>query len=196
MTSIKQTVQESDGGKNRFKKLNSIYKMTSIKQTMQESDGKKNRFEDLNSIYKMTSIKQTMQESDDDDVDDIINGRKNRFKELPSIYKMSSTEQTMIKSQDDKIIDHEISYCKKNRVKGLHTIYKMSSTKQTMKKPNHELDAGSNLLDCLVPDINVPIMKPSKGAWFKNWIQNARNAKCMKHQKQSKKDLWRLPTGF
>ena len=29
-------------------------------------------------------------------------------------------------------------------------------------------------LDSLVPDIKVPIMKPSKGVWFKNGIKNAK----------------------
>ena len=55
----------------------------------------------------------------------------------------------------------------------------MTSNKQTMKKRNNDVDVGANLLDSLVPDINVPIMKPSRGAWFKNWIQNA---KCKMHE--------------
>ena len=52
----------------------------------------------------------------------------------------------------------------------------MSSTKQTMKKHNHDVDVVSNLLDSLVPDINVPIMKPSKPNRFnfKKWIDNAK----------------------
>ena len=157
-----------------------IYKMASTKQMMEKSQGDqisyggKNRFKGLPIIYKMASTEQIMEKSQDDDIDD---GEKNRFKGLPIIYKMTSTEQMMEKSQDGNI-DDEMSYGEKNRVKGLHTIYKMSSTKQTMKKRNHDDEVGSNLLDSLVPDINVPIMKPSKGAWFKNWIQNA---KCKMH---------------
>ena len=58
-----------DVERNKFRKLSSIYKMTSIKQTMQESDDGKNRFNELPSIYKMTSIRQTMQESDDGIID-------------------------------------------------------------------------------------------------------------------------------
>ena len=95
--------------------------------------------------------------------------KRNRVKGLPSIYKMSSTKQTMEKRNDD--VDDEISHGGKNRVKGLLSIYKMSSTKQTMEKRNGDVDASANLLDSLVPDIDVPIMKPSKGVWFKNWIQ-------------------------
>ena len=41
----------------------------------------------------------------------------------------------------------------------------------TMKKRKEDVDVGSNLLDDLVPDINV---KPSKIAWFENFIQNAK----------------------
>ena len=55
----------------------------------------------------------------------------------------------------------------------------MTSIKQTMKKRYDDVDGGANLLDSLVPDINVPFMKPSKGALFKNWIQNA---KCKMHE--------------
>ena len=55
----------------------------------------------------------------------------------------------------------------------------MSSTKQTMEKRNDGVDAGANLLDSLVPDIDVPTTKPNIGAWFKNWIQNA---KCKMHE--------------
>ena len=62
----------------------------------------------------------------------------------------------------------------KNRFKELPIIYKMTSNEQTMKKSNDDVVTGVNLLDSLVPDINVPIMKPNKGAWFKNWIQNAK----------------------
>ena len=102
---------------------------------------------------------------------------RNRVKGLSSIYKMSSTKQTMEKRNDD-VVD-EIGHGGKNRVKGLSSIYKMSSTKQTMEKRNGDVDAGANLLDSLVPDIDVPIMKPSKGVWFKNWIQNA---KCKMHE--------------
>ena len=97
---------------------------------------------------------------------------RNRVKGLPVIYRMTSTEQMMEKCQDD--FDDEISNGEKNRDKGLLSIYKMSSTKRKMKKRNNDVDAGANLLDSLVPDINVPIMKPSKSAWFKNWIQNAK----------------------
>ena len=49
----------------------------------------------------------------------------------------------------------------------------MNSTKQKLAQ-NNGLDAGANLLDSLVPDIKVPIMEPSKGVWFKNWIKNAK----------------------
>ena len=90
---------------------------------------------------------------------------------------MSSTKQTMEKRSDD--VDDEINHGGKNRVKGLLSIYEMSSTKQTMEKRNGDVDASANLLDSLVPDIDVPIMKPSKGVWFKNWIQNA---KCKMHE--------------
>ena len=90
---------------------------------------------------------------------------------------MSSTKQTMEKRNDD--VDDEISHGGKNRVKGLLSIYKMSSTKQTMEKRNSDVDASANLLDSLVPDIDVPIMKPNKGVWFENWIQNA---KCKMHE--------------
>ena len=82
-----------------------------------------------------------------------------------------------MKRNDD--VDDEINHSGKNRVKGLLSIYKMSSTKQTMEKRNDDVDTSANLLDSLVPDIDVPIMTPSKGAWFKNWIQNA---KCKMHE--------------
>ena len=62
----------------------------------------------------------------------------------------------------------------KIKLKDCLVIYKMSSTKQKMKKRIGNVDAGANLLDSLVPDINVPIMKPSEIAWFENWIQNAK----------------------
>ena len=50
----------------------------------------------------------------------------------------------------------------------------MDSTKLMMKKHYDDAVAGANLLDSLVPDIKVPIMKPSKGVWLKNWIKNAK----------------------
>ena len=151
--------------------------MTSIKRTMKKSNddsdddminGGRNRFKGLPIIYKMASNEQTMVKRKDDSDDDMINGGKNRFKELPSIYKMTSIKQTMKKSNGGK-----------NRFKELPSIYKMSSNKQTMKKRDDDVDVSANLLDSLVPDINVPIMKPSRGAWFKNWIQNA---KCKMHE--------------
>ena len=116
----------------------------------------------------MTAIKQTMRKSNDDVDDDIISSEKNRFKKLSSIYEMTSNEPTMKKSNDDA------EGGRKNRFKELPIIYKMTSNEQTMKKSNDDVVAGVNLLDSLVPDINVPIMKPEKGAWFKNWIQNAK----------------------
>ena len=61
----------------------------------------------------------------------------------------------------DKICDGK----KINIVKGLPLIYEMDSTKLMVKKHYDDGDAGGNLLDSLVPDIDVPIMKPSKGAW-------------------------------
>ena len=84
---------------------------------------------------------------------------------------MNSTTQMMKESHDG--VDGKM-----NIVKGLPIIYKMSSTKQKMEKRNDYVDADANLLDSLVPDIDVPIMKPSESAWFKNWIQNA---KCKMH---------------
>ena len=52
----------------------------------------------------------------------------------------------------------------------------MSSTKQTMKKRNDGVEASANLLYSMVPDINVPIMKPSKPNRFnfEKWIDNAK----------------------
>ena len=150
--------------------------MDSTEQSMKKSNSGKNRFEELPSIYKMTSIKQTMKKSEDDDVnDDIGYGGKNRFKELPSIYEMTSIKQSLKKSEDDDVND-DIGYGGKNRVKGLPSICKMSSNEQMMKKRYDDVDAGANLLDCLVPDIDVPIMKPSKRNRFnfKKWIDNAK----------------------
>ena len=45
-----------------------------------------------------------------------------------------------------------------------------------MKKHNDDVEASANLLDSMVPDINVPIMKPSKPNRFnfKKWIDNAK----------------------
>ena len=88
---------------------------------------------------------------------------------------MTSSKQTMKKRKDD--VDDGIVYdFERNRVKELPSIYKMTSTEQTMKKPNDVVDVGVNLLDSLVPDINVPIMKPSKPIRFnlKKWIDNAK----------------------
>ena len=52
----------------------------------------------------------------------------------------------------------------------------MSPTKQTMKKRKDDFDVGLNLLDGLVPDINV---KLSKSAWFENSIQNLKCKICV-----------------
>ena len=103
--------------------------------------------------------------------------KRSRVKGLPNIYKMSSTKQTMEKRSDD--VDDEISDGGRNRVKELLSIYRMSSTKQTMEKRSDDVDASANFLDSLVPDVPIIIMKPSKGVWFKNWIQNA---KCKMHE--------------
>ena len=83
---------------------------------------------------------------------------------------MESNKQMVGKKFVDKICDGK----KINIVKGLPLIYEMDSTKLMMKKHYDDADAGGNLLDSLVPDIKVPIMKPSKGAWFKNWIKECK----------------------
>ena len=170
--------------RNRFKKLPTIYKMISTEQTMKKRDDgvddeitcgvERNRFKKLSTIYKMTSTEQIMDKRDDDVDDEISYGvERNRFKGLPNVYKMSLTEQKMEKGNYD--VDDEISYgVNRNRFKGLLSIYKMSSTKQTMKKRNDDVEASANLLDSMVPDINVPIMKPSKTYRFnfRKWIDN------------------------
>ena len=73
---------------------------------------------------------------------------------------MSLTKQKMEERNDD--VDVKIIYGEKNRFKELPTIYEMSLTKQTMKKPNDDVEISVNLLNSMVPDMNVPIMKPSK----------------------------------
>ena len=141
--------------------------MTSTKQTMEKRSVddeigcgvKRNRFKKLLTIYNMTSTEQTMKKRSVDDEISCGVGI-NRFKKLPTIYNMTSTEQTMKKRNDD--VDDEISNGGENGVKGLPSIYEMSLTKQTMKKRNDNADAGANLLDSLVPDINVPSMKPKQ----------------------------------
>ena len=123
----------------------------------------------------MTSTEQTMKKCDDSvDVEISCGVERNRFKGLPSIYEMSLTKQKMEERNDD--VDVKIICGEKNRFKELPTIYKMSSTKQTMKKRNDDVEASVNLLDSMVPDINVPIMKPSKPNRFnfKKWIDNAK----------------------
>ena len=86
------------------------------------------------------------------------------------VYKMESNKQRVGKKCVDKICDGK----KINIVKGLPLIYEMDSTKLMMKKHYDDVDAGGNLLDSLVPDIKVPIMKPSKGVWFKNGIKECK----------------------
>ena len=86
------------------------------------------------------------------------------------LYKMESNKQRVGKKCVDEICDSK----KINIFKGLPLIYEMDSTKLMVKTHYDDGDAGGNLLDSLVPDINVPIMKPSKGAWLKNWIKNAK----------------------
>ena len=171
--------------RNRFEGLPSIYRMSLTEEIMEKRDDdvndeisygvERNRFKGLPSIYKMSSTEQKM-EKGNDDVDDEISYdvKGNRFKGLPSVYKMSFTKQKIEKRNDD--VDDEISYGGKNRFKKLPTIYKMSLTKPTMKKRNDDVEASANLLDSMVPDINVPIMKPNKPNRFnfKKWIDNAK----------------------
>ena len=122
----------------------------------------------------MNSNEQAMKKPDDDVKDERSYGEKNRFKKINIIYKMNSNEQAIKKPNDD--VDDERGYGEKNRFKKFNIIYKMNSNEQAMKKPNDDVDAGANLLDCMVPDINVPIMKPSKRNRFnsKKWIDNAK----------------------
>ena len=63
-----------------------------------------------------------------------------------------------------------------------------------MKKRNDDVEASANLLDSMVPDINVPTMKPSKPNRFnfKKWIDYAKT----KNQKMLEGKAHRLPTGF
>ena len=83
---------------------------------------------------------------------------------------MESNKQMVGKKFFDKIRDSK----KINIVKRVPLIYEMDLTKLMMKKHYDDADAGEILLDSLVPGIKVPIKKPSKGAWFKNWIKNAK----------------------
>ena len=175
--------ERSFGEKNRFKKFNILYKMNSNEQTMKKrnddvdderSYGEKNRLEKFNIVYKMNSNEQTMKKRNDDVDDERSYGEKNRLKKFNIIYKMNSNEQTMKKRNDD--VDDERSYSEKNRLKKFNIIYKMNSNEQTMKKRNDDVDAGASLLDSMVPDINVPIMKSSKRNRFnfQKWIDNAK----------------------
>ena len=96
--------------------------------------------------------------------------KENKVRGLHTIYNMNSTAQmtdnNFKKSDPDK---------KENKVKGLHTIYNMNSNKQTAMKRT-----DTHLLDTIVPDINVPIMKTSdrksnKPSRFnsREWFRNA-----------------------
>ena len=195
MTSTKQTMKKRDEGvddeiicgveRNRFGKLPTIYEMTSTKQTMKKRDDgvddeiicnvERNRFKGLPTLYKMTSTEQMMKKCDDDVDGEVSCGvERNRFKGLPSIYEMSLTKQKMEERKDD--VNVKIICGEKNRFKELPTIYKMSSTKQTIKKRNDDVETSVNLLDSMVPDINVSLMKPSKPNRFnfKKWIDNAK----------------------
>ena len=98
------------------------------------------------------------------------NKKENKVKGLYTIYNMNSTAQisdnNFEKSDPDK---------KENKVKGLHTIYNMNSNKQKAVK-----QTDTHLLDTIVPDISVPIMKtserePNKTNRFnsRRWFQNA-----------------------
>ena len=83
---------------------------------------------------------------------------------------MNSTTQ-MVDNNLDKLGRDKTG----NMIKGLSTIYNMNSKKQMALK-----QTDTNLLDTIVPDINVPIMeiskrKPSKPNQFtsRKWFQNA-----------------------
>ena len=88
--------------------------------------------------------------------------KENKVKGLYTIYNMNSTAQmtdnNFKKSGPDK---------KENKVRGLYTIYNMNSTAQMAFK-----QTDTNLLDTIVPDINVPIMELSRKKTFnmEKWI--------------------------
>ena len=99
-----------------------------------------------------------------------LDKKENKLRGLCTIYNMNSTaqmsENNLNKSGPDK---------KENKVRGLSTIYNMNSNKQMAVK-----QTNTNLLDTVVPDMNVPIMetnkrKPSKRNRFnsRKWYQNA-----------------------
>ena len=88
--------------------------------------------------------------------------KENKVRGLSTIYNMNSkkqmTDNNFKKSGPDK---------KENKVRGLSTIYNMNSTAQMALK-----QTDTNLLDTIVPDINVPIMELSRKKTFnmEKWI--------------------------
>ena len=78
--------------------------------------------------------------------------KENKVKGLYTIYSMNSTVQMADKNLE-KLSRNKTG----NMVKGLSTIYNMNSKKQLVLK-----QTDTNLLDTIVPDINVPIMELSR----------------------------------
>ena len=77
---------------------------------------------------------------------------ENKVRGLYNIYDMNSTAQ-MSDNNLEKLARNKT----RNMIKGLSTIYNMNSNKQIAVK-----QANTNLLDTVVPDINVQIMKTNK----------------------------------
>ena len=162
-----------DKKENKVRGLSTIYNMNSTKQMTDNNfkksgpDKKENKVKGLYTIYNMNS---TAQMTDNNFKKSGPDKKENKVRGLYTIYNMNSTEQMADNNSNKSGPDK-----KENKVRGLYTIYNMNSTAQMAVK-----QTNTNLLDTVVPDINVPIMKtnkrkPSKRHRFnsRKWFQNA-----------------------
>ena len=158
---------------NKVKGLHTIYNMNSTAQMTDNNlkksdlDKKENKVRGLYTIYNMNS---TAQMTDNNFKKSDLDKKENKVRGLYTICNMNSTAHMSDKNLEKLRHDKE-----ENKVKGLYTIYKMNSNKQTAVKRT-----DTHLLDTIVPDINVPIMKtserkPNKTNRFnsRRWFQNA-----------------------
>ena len=164
-----------DKKENKVKGLYTIYNMNSTAQmtdnNVKKSDPvkKENKVKGLHTIYNMNS---TAHMSDNNFKKSGPDKKENKVKGLYTIYNMNSTAH-----MSDKNLEKLGRDKTGNMIKGLSTIYKMNSNKQTAVK-----QTDTHLLDTIVPDINVPIMKISEGKptktnrfnsreWFRNAVR-------------------------
>ena len=135
-----------------------------------EKSGPNKKENKVNGLYTIYNMKSTAQMVDNNLNKSGPDEKENKIRGLYTIYNMNSTAP-MFDNNLKKLTRNKT----RNMIKGLSTIYNMNSNKQMAVK-----QTNTNLLDTVVPDINVPIMKTTERTPIKRhrfnsrkWFQNA-----------------------